>query len=112
MAALPPRFRPDLTRAPAIELPADYDDLTPSERIEVRDRYVEEQDGACHHCEWSLDGPPAPEIDELPINWNRFPGERSFLKYPVHLHHCHDSGMTIGAVHAKCNAVLWQYHGE
>jgi hypothetical protein len=28
------------------------------------------------------------------------------------LHHCHQTGLTIGAVHAKCNAVLWQYHGE
>lgn len=32
--------------------------------------------------------------------------------YPVHLHHDHKTGLTIGAVHAKCNAVLWQYYGE
>ena len=36
----------------------------------------------------------------------------NFFKYPVHLHHSHYTGMTIGAVHANCNAVLWQYHGE
>ena len=36
----------------------------------------------------------------------------NFFKWPVHLHHSHDTGMTIGAVHARCNAVLWQYHGE
>jgi hypothetical protein len=35
-----------------------------------------------------------------------------FLKYPVHLHHSHVTGLTIGAVHAYCNAVLWVYHDE
>jgi hypothetical protein len=37
---------------------------------------------------------------------------KNFLKWPVHLHHSHDTGMTIGAVHSYCNAVLWQYHNE
>ena len=35
-----------------------------------------------------------------------------FLNYPVHLHHDHDSGQSIGAVHAYCNAILWVHHGE
>jgi hypothetical protein len=53
-----------------------------------------------------------PNIDVLtmPINEKIFPP--NFFKYPVHLHHDHNTGMTIGAVHAYCNAVLFQYHGE
>ena len=47
----------------------------------------------------------------LPANYDRlFP--ESFFKYPVHLHHSHDTGKTIGAVHAYCNAVLWEYYGQ
>lgn len=34
------------------------------------------------------------------------------LRYPVHLQHNHDTGMTEGAVHARCNAVMWQYLGR
>jgi hypothetical protein len=37
---------------------------------------------------------------------------KQILEDSVHLHHSHETGMTIGAVHARCNAVLWQYHGE
>jgi hypothetical protein len=44
------------------------------------------------------------------INVDLFPP--NFFKWPVHLHHDHRTGMTIGAVHCRCNAVLWQYHGE
>jgi hypothetical protein len=34
------------------------------------------------------------------------------LKSPIHLQHDHDTGLTEGAVHAYCNAVLWQYEGR
>jgi hypothetical protein len=44
------------------------------------------------------------------INRKLFPD--TMFEYPVHLHHDHNTGMTIGAVHAYCNAVLWQYHGK
>jgi hypothetical protein len=30
----------------------------------------------------------------------------------IHLQHCHKTNMTEGAVHAYCNAVLWQYEGK
>jgi len=30
----------------------------------------------------------------------------------MHLHHNHETDMTEGAVHAYCNAVLWQYEGK
>lgn len=91
-------------------LPVDYTKLTPTERREVRLEYINRQGGKCQHCGASLTGKPSREIERLPINRRLFP--ESFFKWPVHLHHCHDTGMTIGAVHNKCNAVLWQYHGE
>jgi len=56
---------------------------------------------------------PQPEgwgFTALLIKKSLFP--RGFFGYPIHLHHSHDTGMTIGAVHAHCNAVLWQYEGE
>jgi hypothetical protein len=34
------------------------------------------------------------------------------LLHPVHLQHSHVTGLTEGAVHAFCNAVLWQYEGR
>ena len=56
------------------------------------------------------------EIDEADRNelvgmyWDLFPP--NFLKYKVHLQHNHSTGMTEGAVHALCNAVMWQYEGR
>jgi hypothetical protein len=94
----------------AITLPARYDDMSWQERREVRLAYVQSQGGQCHHCKAALDGDPPQEIMRKRINWRLFPA--NFLKHPVHLHHSHDTGLTIGAVHARCNAVLWQYHGE
>lgn len=93
-----------------MDLPAHYPSLEWQERREVRNAYVERQDGCCKHCKVPLDGDPPSSIRSKRIDWRRFPP--NFLRHPVHLHHCHDTGMTIGAVHAYCNAVLWQYHGE
>lgn len=93
-----------------IELPTDYDSLSWKERRDVRDRYVKKQNGLCCHCGGSLSEEPPMKIKQKPINRSLFP--KSFFMHPVHLHHSHDTGLTIGAVHNKCNAVLWQYHGE
>lgn len=88
-------------------LPVDYDKLSPAECRAVREQYVTEQQGLCYYCKTPLD--VRPEQTKW-IYWKQFP--KQFLKYPVHLHHCHTTGNTRGAVHAYCNAVLWQYHGE
>jgi hypothetical protein len=93
-----------------VNLPVDYRNLHFSQRKEVRNQYVKIQGGLCKHCGMPLDGPPAVEVSKLPVNERLFPD--SFFKWPVHLHHNHNTGMTIGAVHCYCNAVLWQYHGE
>lgn len=90
--------------------PVNYNKLTQQERREVRIQYIEDQKGLCAHCKGSLRESPPREISSKYINKILFPA--NFFNWPVHLHHDHDTGMTIGAVHAKCNAVLWQYHGE
>ena len=91
-------------------LPVNYEKLTHKQRKEVREQYIKEQDGKCYHCGFPLDGKPDPEVRNHFITWDLFP--KGFRKSPIHLHHNHDTDLTIGAVHAYCNAVLWQYHGE
>ena len=90
--------------------PKHYLSLTWQERKAVREQYVEAQQGRCYYCGGLLSEDPVSHVMGLDINWRLFPS--NFLKYPVHLHHSHTTGMTLGAVHARCNAVLWQYHGE
>lgn len=93
-----------------MSLPVDYTALTPAERRAVRELYVKEQEGNCYYCEESLEQEPPARITTKQVNWKLFPP--NFLKYPVHLQHNHDTGMTEGAVHSYCNAVMWQYEGK
>lgn len=93
-----------------MDLPVRYDQLRPWRRKTVRDEYVRRQNGLCHHCKEPLDGPPSLEVQNKKVRARLFP--RGFLDHPVHLHHDHKTLLTLGAVHARCNAVLWQYHGE
>lgn len=89
------------------KLPVDYTKLTLYERKLVRDMYVAQQHKLCMYCGTSLYQKPPVHITKHTIDWNLFPP--NFLQYPIHLQHCHKSGMTEGAVHAYCNAVMWQY---
>lgn len=93
-----------------IDLPAPYDDLSPRDRKIVRERYQQLQDGCCWHCGNPLDENPATHILDAKINWGLFP--RNFQDHPIHLHHDHVSGLTIGAIHMRCNAWLWDYCGQ
>ena len=92
------------------DLPVDYTTLHWTERRKVRDEYVALQDGKCFYCGESLRDVPAASVIEKNIDWSLFP--EGFLDYPVHLQHDHHTGMTEGAVHAYCNAVMWQYEGR
>lgn len=94
----------------AMNLPVNYNSLTPQERRSVREEYVRLQNGKCKHCGGDLSKRATDVVMKKWINVNLFP--TSFFKWPVHLHHNHNTGMTIGAVHCHCNAVLWQYHSE
>lgn len=89
------------------KLPVMYAELTPYQRKLVRLQYIKEQGNLCKHCNGSLD---LPSTVVLPIAHTLFP--LGFFKNPIHLHHCHKTGLTIGAVHAVCNAACWQYLGE
>lgn len=91
-------------------LPVDYDKLNRKERFTVREQYVKEQNNKCYWCKHSLTTEPPKEITDKTINWKMFP--EGFLDYPIHLQHDHYSGMTEGAVHGYCNAVMWQYHNK
>lgn len=93
-----------------IELPAMYDRLSWQQRQVVRNRYADMQGNACWFCGNDLDGDPRDHVLWAQINLRLFPP--NFLKNPVHLQHDHESGLTEGAVHARCNAYLWQYLGR
>ncbi len=90
--------------------PVAYSKLSPQEKRAVRSAYINAQNGLCHHCNAPLDGPPAPHVARQKVTRRLYPD--NFFKFPVHLHHSHDTDLTIGAVHNHCNAVLWEHHGE
>lgn len=87
-----------------------YDELSPVDRRTIREMYVKEQNGLCCHCKEPLTGDPRWHEATIRINWGLFPP--NFLRYPIHLHHDRKTGLTIGAVHARCNAYLWEHKGE
>jgi hypothetical protein len=93
-----------------MKLPQDYTKLNATQRRLVREEYVRQQNDNCMYCGASLDLPPPERITSKSIDWDLFPPH--FLKHRVHLQHNHDTGMTEGAVHAYCNAVMWQYEGR
>lgn len=91
------------------KLPQIYHDLTPKQRREVREQYAVEQNNLCFFCHKPLNEKP---VIDKEINWSLFPGGILFLKYPIHLQHCHKTGYTEGAVHSYCNAKMFQYYGR
>lgn len=88
-------------------LPIDYTKATSAKRKIAREQYVKEQNEICYFCGESLLKIAPKKITKKKINWDLFP--ENFLKYPIHLQHNHKTGMTEGAVHNYCNAVMWQY---
>lgn len=92
------------------DLPVKYADYSTYRRRLIREQYIKEQEGLCYCCENLLTEEPTLFIKEHEINVFLFPS--GFFDYPIHLHHDHKTGMTIGAVHAQCNAYLFQYKGE
>lgn len=93
-----------------MDRPVVYRDVSPATRRAVRNEYVRLQNGLCWYCGNSLDGPPREDVRGKGVNKKLFPP--SMFDYPVHLHHDHETGYTIGAVHCYCNAFMWQYEGK
>ena len=93
-----------------MDLPVSYTETHYTVRKLVREEYERIQGGNCWLCNCSLNGPPSEKVSDKKIKTSLFP--KQFFNWPKHLHHDRKTGMTIGTVHAVCNAVLWQYHGE
>lgn len=93
-----------------MKLPVNYNEIHFSERKKVREEYIKQQEGRCYFCNGDLNEEPSKKILKKKINKKLFP--ENFFKWPIHLHHSHETGMTIGVVHCFCNAILWQYYGE
>jgi hypothetical protein len=88
-------------------LPLRYMEISQPVRRLVRMQYIEEQNGLCYYCGCNINEQPPENITNKQINHELFP--ENFLKYPIHLRRNKDTDLTEGAVHAYCNAVLWQY---
>lgn len=93
-----------------MELPINYKKATRAERKQAREAYIKQQGGVCYYCKSSLKAEVPEGLRKKYVDRGLFP--KGFFDHPIHLHHSHKSHMTIGAVHARCNAILWQYHGE
>ena len=93
-----------------MKLPVHYSKLNTKTRKRVREQYIKEQNGKCMFCNEKLNQLPAKGIRDAKIDWGLFP--TGFLKYPIHLQHNHETDLTEGAVHAKCNAYMWQYENR
>lgn len=92
------------------DLPIDYAAANWRERKTARKLYIVQQHGRCYYCKGPLGMYPAQHVLDKKVDKDLFPV--GFFDNPIHLHHNHDSNMTIGVVHAYCNAVLWEYEGE
>lgn len=91
-------------------LPVMYEELPWKDRRLVRNQYISEQQGLCYWCESPLNDTPPKEIMDKKIDMSLFP--KGMLDNPIHLQHDHGTGLTEGAVHARCNCVMWQYHNR
>jgi hypothetical protein len=90
-----------------MELPVKYGQLSPAMRDKVREEYVRLQKNVCAYCGEPLTGEPRSDIKSKEINKGLFPS--AMFMNPVHLHHDRSTGLTTGAVHCYCDAVIWQY---
>jgi len=93
-----------------MDLPIHYRSASTVQRKAVREEYVRLQNGNCYFCKKPMTEAPAKFVQKAAIREKLFPP--GFFTRPQHLHHCHNTGMTVGTVHARCNAYLWQYLGE
>lgn len=92
------------------DLPVEYHRLSPRDKRAVRNQYIVKQSHKCFFCGESLNDDPPKHIKNASMNKRMFP--KGMLNYPIHLQHDHRTGLTEGAVHAKCNAYWWEYKGR
>lgn len=88
-------------------LPHRYSDLNTSQRRKLREQYVEHFRGRCLYCDEPLNDKPHEYVRAKATSiawWNLPGGKKGFLSNPIHLHHDHDTDLTLAAIHALCNA--------
>lgn len=90
--------------------PIKYSLASNYKRAQCKEEYIKEQGGKCWYCDKDLAGEPAKHIQDKAISLWMF--SKGFFENPIHLHHDHTTDLTIGAVHARCNAVLWEHFGQ
>ena len=94
-----------------IELPMLYSRKHMRKR--AREKYIEQQQGICPHCNTLLVDEPTKQIEQLKTNpYGVLLLASPFFNWPIHLHHDHSTGLTVGAYHAACNAVLDVFHNQ
>lgn len=93
-----------------MNLPINYNTATIYQRKQARLEYIKLQNNICPFCKMPLNQLPSKDVLILSLDASLFP--INFLKYPIHLHHDHNTGLTLGAIHAYCNGVLYQYYGQ
>lgn len=98
------------TKLPPLELPVEYSKLEGVGILLVKEQYIDKQKGLCYYCHGDLKSKPPEDVLEKKITPKLYP--HGFFTRPIHLHHNHKTDMTIGVVHAYCNAVLWEHHNE
>lgn len=89
--------------------PINYYESSWKQRYKIRLKYIKKQEGKCCHCGGCLKEEPHPMIRDKVIETNLFP--ESMFDHLTHLHYDYKTGMTLGVVHSKCLAILWQYYG-
>lgn len=87
-----------------------YSEMTSNDRRSLRERMERAQGGECWYCSTPLYMSPPSHIENYKYNKRIFPP--NMLKYPVHLHHDHETDACLGAVHAKCNVYMWEVEGQ
>lgn len=87
-----------------------YSKMTPNDRRNLREQMARAQGDECWYCTAPLYMTPPVHIGNYKYNKRSFPP--NMLKYPVHLHHDHETDICLGAVHAKCNVYMWEVEGK
>jgi hypothetical protein len=93
--------------------PQKYDDLNSEEKRKLREQYIEWFNGRCLYCEEMLEDEPHKFVRQSAddIEWDDLHGgKEGFLSNPVHLHHDHETGLTLAPLHALCNAHSWHFN--
>ena len=103
-------YKKDIRSFKTPKLPVLYNKLNITEKRLIREEYCKIQNNLCYYCNSDLDSDPPDNILSIDVTYDFYP--KNFFEYPIHLHHNHITGLTIGAVHSYCNAILWEHENE